>query len=269
MFLSFPSAGPAATGRIKTDWQLGNIQAAAPMPITSPGNDDDTGETISPQLRKTLPNLSNKHEAKQTPPARTQMVRRDPPDPPVPGVPGALRVRVHVLQPVLGTREGRRRGPGRGRAPQAVRAGARRMEPRQLQPAPARPLPRTGDKDHYRKGESQTGLFDEDRKALLPLPAKPFDVVTWTRMKADKYGNVTVQGRHRYAAGPEHAGHEMIVGLRALEVEILDAEGKRCVLSSWSRPFSAFSFSPCERRVSGRFGVGRSCWLLVIALVIA
>ena len=25
------------------------------------------------------------------------------------------------------------------------------------------------------------------------------------------------------------------------------------------------SFSPCERRVSGRFGVGRSCWLLVIA----
>ena len=29
------------------------------------------------------------------------------------------------------------------------------------------------------------------------------------------------------------------------------------------------SFSPCERRVSGRFGVGRSCRLLVIALVIA
>ena len=86
-----------------------------------------------------------------------------------------------------------------------------------------------GDKDHHRKGESQTGLFDEDRKALLPLPAKPFDVVTWTRMKADKYGNITVQGRHRYAAGPEHAGHEMIVGLRALEVEILDAEGKRVI----------------------------------------
>ena len=42
-----PERRPAATGRIKTDWQLGNIQAAAPMPITSPGNDDDTGETIS------------------------------------------------------------------------------------------------------------------------------------------------------------------------------------------------------------------------------
>ncbi|WP_232781356.1 hypothetical protein, partial [Bifidobacterium longum] len=41
-----------ATGRIKTDWQLGNIQAAAPMPLTSPGNDDDTGENHQPTLRK-------------------------------------------------------------------------------------------------------------------------------------------------------------------------------------------------------------------------
>ena len=38
-----PERRPAATGRIKTDWQLGNIQAAAPMPLTSPGNDDGTG----------------------------------------------------------------------------------------------------------------------------------------------------------------------------------------------------------------------------------
>ncbi|WP_207391155.1 hypothetical protein, partial [Bifidobacterium longum] len=47
MFLSFPSAG-----RRQPDWQLGNIQAAAPMPITSPGNDDDTGENHQPTLRK-------------------------------------------------------------------------------------------------------------------------------------------------------------------------------------------------------------------------
>ena len=71
-----------------------------------------------------------------------------------------------------------------------------------------------GDKDHYRKGESQTGLFDEDRKALLPLPAKP----VFCQVGVGRFG---------------------------------------------------VSFSPCERRVSGRFGVGRSCWLLVIALVIA
>ena len=75
-----------------------------------------------------------------------------------------------------------------------------------------------GDKDHYRKGGRETDLFAEDRKALLALPETRFDVVTWKRMKADKYGIVTVEGRHRYAAGPEHAGRELIVGLRAFEV---------------------------------------------------
>ena len=74
-----------------------------------------------------------------------------------------------------------------------------------------------GDKDHYRKGGRETDLFAEDRKALLALPETRFDVVTWKRMKADKYGIVTVEGRHRYAAGPGHAGRELIVGLRAFE----------------------------------------------------
>ena len=86
-----------------------------------------------------------------------------------------------------------------------------------------------GDRTHYRKGGNRTDLFADDRKALLPLPAKRFDVVTWTRMQADKYGNVVLEGRHRYAAGPEYAGREMIVGLRALEIEILDAEGRHVI----------------------------------------
>ena len=28
-------------------------------------------------------------------------------------------------------------------------------------------------------------------------------MAAWKRMKADKYGIVTIEGRHRYAAGPE------------------------------------------------------------------
>ena len=47
-----PEHRPAATGRIQFELQLGNIQAAAPMPLTSPGNDDDTGENHQPTLRK-------------------------------------------------------------------------------------------------------------------------------------------------------------------------------------------------------------------------
>ncbi|MFR4214078.1 MAG: IS21 family transposase [Bifidobacterium longum] len=165
-------------------------------------------------------------------------------------------------------------------------------------------------KPHYRKDTEERGLFSEDRAALLPLPGKRFDVVTWRHMKADRYGVVTLEGRHRYSADRANAGRGVIVGLRALEVEVLDSSGKHLAThpraygqastnsedpsmqlallcnkpASWpnSRVRDALpvfcqvgvgrfgvSFSPCERRVSGRFGVGRSCWLLVIALVIA
>ena len=45
-------------------------------------------------------------------------------------------------------------------------------------------------------------------------------------MKADRYGVVTLEGRHRYSADRANAGRGVIVGLRALEVEVLDSSGK-------------------------------------------
>ena len=84
-----------------------------------------------------------------------------------------------------------------------------------------------GGKPHHAKDEEEAVLFDEDRGALLPLPAKRFDVVTWKRMRTDKYGVVTLDGRHRYSTDGSHARRDVLVGLRALEIEILDAEGTR------------------------------------------
>ena len=71
-------------------------------------------------------------------------VRAGASDPPVPGVPGALWVLVRVLQPVFGPREGRRRGQGRRRAAQAVRAATLGLEHRGVQLQAARQVPRTG-----------------------------------------------------------------------------------------------------------------------------
>ena len=45
-------------------------------------------------------------------------------------------------------------------------------------------------------------------------------------MKADRYGVVTLEGRHRCSADRANAGREPVVGLRALEVEVLDSSGK-------------------------------------------
>ena len=83
------------------------------------------------------------------------------------------------------------------------------------------------DKEHYVKGEPESQLFVEDRFALLPLPEAPFKAVTWQRMKADKYGNVVLDGRHRYSSAPELGGRELIVGKCALDVEIYTPDGAR------------------------------------------
>lgn len=62
-----------------------------------------------------------------------------------------------------------------------------------------------GGKPHHAKDEEEAVLFAEDRRALLLLPGKRFDVVMWRRMRTDKYGVVTLDGRHRYSTDASHA----------------------------------------------------------------
>ena len=66
-----PEHRPAATGRIQFELQLGNIQAAAPMPFTSPGNDDGTGDNHQPTLRKNTAEPAQQTLKQYTPTART------------------------------------------------------------------------------------------------------------------------------------------------------------------------------------------------------
>mgnify|MGYP000706771189 FL=1 len=98
-------------------------------------------------------------------------------------------------------------------------------------------------KPHYRKDTEERGLFSEDRAALLPLPGKRFDVVTWRHMKADRYGVVTLEGRHRCSADRANAGRGVIVGLRALE-----ARGPRLVGQASGDPSSGVRPGQHEQR---------------------
>jgi hypothetical protein len=43
-------------------------------------------------------------------------------------------------------------------------------------------------------------------------------------------GSAAIDGRHRYAADPANAGREVVIGFRALEIDILDATGRRIAL---------------------------------------
>lgn len=60
---------------------------------------------------------------------------------------------------------------------------------------------------------------------MLALPGVPFDAVRQVRARADKRGCVEVCG-NRYCAGPAWHGRELVVGLRADSVEVLDGRGR-------------------------------------------
>ncbi|WP_419670298.1 Mu transposase domain-containing protein, partial [Bifidobacterium longum] len=87
-------------------------------------------------------------------------------------------------------------------------------------------------------------------------PGKRFDVVTWRHMKADRYGVVTLEGRHRYSADRANAGRGVIVGLRALEVEVLDSSGKH--LATHPRAYGQASTQRGDRGPPRARGPGSS-----------
>lgn len=82
------------------------------------------------------------------------------------------------------------------------------------------------EKGHYSKGVPESHLFMEDRAAMADLPGKPFEVVSYDRMRADKYGKVCLDGRHRYSSDPSLGGESVIVAKTADKVRIHTKDGE-------------------------------------------
>ena len=74
---------------------------------------------------------------------------------------------------------------------------------------------------HYRKGLPLGELFSQDVAASLALPGVGFDPVRYESRKADKTGNLLIDG-NTYAAGPAFHGRTLTVGLRHDVIQILD-----------------------------------------------
>lgn len=89
-------------------------------------------------------------------------------------------------------------------------------------------------KRHYRLGTPELELFEGDRAALSPLPAKGFSCVKWATRRCNKQGVFTAAGPHRYSAGPAAAGREVAVALGAFDVTAVDASTGE-VLASYER----------------------------------
>ena len=88
---------------------------------------------------------------------------------------------------------------------------------------------------HYKKQVPIRQLFEEDRKALLVLPPKPFNVCRYEWLKADGYGKVCMEGKHFYSTRPENAHCKVLVGIRAHRIEILAENGQ--IITTHQRVF--------------------------------
>ncbi len=74
---------------------------------------------------------------------------------------------------------------------------------------------------HYRKGLALGELFAQDVAASLELPGVGFEAVRYESRKADRVGNLLIDG-NTYAAGPVFHGRMLTVGLGHEVVQILD-----------------------------------------------
>lgn len=83
---------------------------------------------------------------------------------------------------------------------------------------------------HYKKQVPIRELFEEDRKALLLLPPKRFNVCRYEWLNADGYGKICMEGKHYYSTMPENAGRKVLIGIRAHTVDVL-TEGGQLVTS--------------------------------------
>lgn len=79
---------------------------------------------------------------------------------------------------------------------------------------------------HYKKQVPIGELFEEDRKALLMLPPRRFNVCRYEWLKADGYGKVCMDGKHFYSTMPENAGRKVLTGIRAHTIDILTEGGQ-------------------------------------------
>jgi len=83
------------------------------------------------------------------------------------------------------------------------------------------------DKDHqrkhYRKYLKISKLLQEDLAAMLPLPAKPFEIGRTEKLVADKYGKVRYES-NIYSASPQVAEKEIYIKLGTHWIEIFNQQ---------------------------------------------
>jgi len=83
-------------------------------------------------------------------------------------------------------------------------------------------------RNHYKKNESITELFEADQQTLLPLPKVEFEVYKLEAVKADNYAKVRYENQ-RYSSAPSYAGKQLWLKIGAHEIEILNQDYQKII----------------------------------------
>ncbi|MBR4515116.1 MAG: IS21 family transposase [Lachnospiraceae bacterium] len=81
-------------------------------------------------------------------------------------------------------------------------------------------------REHYDDDNNRfiSELFQDDKAALLPLPAVPFDTSLYITARTDKYGKFTLDaGKHRYSASPAFCEETVRLHITSAEVTVMDS----------------------------------------------
>ena len=125
------------------------------------------------------------------------------------------------------------------------------------------------EREHYDDDNSRfiSELFHEDKAALLPLPAVPFDTSLYMSARTDKYGKFTLdKGKHRYSASPAFCEDTVRLRITSSEVIVMDSSlheivrhrrlyGDEHESMDWVPYLSYIACKPRSLRNSGIYGM--------------
>ena len=79
------------------------------------------------------------------------------------------------------------------------------------------------EREHYRKNSDISELLEDDRKALLALPAVPYEACQYLTLRTNAYAKLSLKGgTHLYSTAPKYANTRVLVKVTAFEVIPLD-----------------------------------------------
>jgi transposase len=80
-----------------------------------------------------------------------------------------------------------------------------------------------GNREHYRKADFISKLFEEDKKNFLPLPATEFDTAGYHIVHTNGYGRFYLNnGLHEYSVSPKYANTRVVIKITSLYVIPMD-----------------------------------------------